>query len=86
MSVIVYTKPNCVQCNMTKKRLEDRGIPYATVDITQDPDALDKLISQGFQAAPVVNVGDRWWAGFQPDEIDSIQVLTFIPMNERIGI
>ena len=84
MNVTVYTKPNCVQCNMTKKRLEDKGIAYSTVDITQDPEALDKLISQGFQAAPVVNVGDRWWAGFQPDEIDSIQLLTFCGINERM--
>ena len=72
MNVVIYTKPNCVQCNMTKKRFEDNGVAYTTVDITTDPAALDTLIEQGFKAAPVVNVGDLWWAGFQPDKIDSI--------------
>jgi len=70
--VTVYTKPNCVQCNMTKKYMDARGIEYSTVDITQDSEALNKLISQGFKAAPVVNANDRWWAGFQPEEIDQI--------------
>lgn len=72
MNVVIYTKPNCVQCNMTKKRFQDNGVPYTTVDITTDPDALDTLIKNGFKAAPVVNVGDLWWAGFQPDKIDSV--------------
>jgi glutaredoxin-like protein NrdH len=68
--VTVYTKPNCVQCNMTKKYLDDRKVEYSTVDITQDSEALDKIINQGFKAAPVVNAGSQWWSGFQPDLID----------------
>ena len=72
--VTVYTKPNCVQCNMTKKYLDDRGVEYSTVDITQDSDALDKIINQGFKAAPVVNAGSEWWAGFKPDLIDKYLV------------
>lgn len=72
MNVVIYTKPNCVQCNMTKRRFEDNGVAYTTIDITKDPSALDTLIENGFKAAPVVNVGDLWWAGFQPDKIDSV--------------
>ena len=68
--VRIYTKPNCVQCNMTKKYLDDREVAYDTVDITKDSEALDKLISKGFQAAPVVETDTEWWAGFQPDMID----------------
>ena len=68
--VTVYTKPNCVQCNMTKRYLDDRKVEYSTVDITQDSEALDKIINQGFKAAPVVNAGSQWWSGFQPDLID----------------
>jgi glutaredoxin-like protein NrdH len=72
MNVVIYTKPNCVQCNMTKKRFQDNGVAYTTVDITEDADALDEMIAKGFKAAPVVNVGDLWWSGFQPDKIDAI--------------
>jgi glutaredoxin-like protein NrdH len=68
--ITVYTKPNCVQCTATKNYLDARGIEYNTIDIVQDPDAFDTLIEKGFKAAPVVNIGDEWFAGFQPDRLD----------------
>ena len=55
----------------TKKYFDDKGISYTTVDISVDTDALDVLIKSGFQSAPVVNAGDQWWSGFQPDLIDA---------------
>jgi glutaredoxin-like protein NrdH len=68
----VYTKPACVQCDMTKRYMDKNGIPYDTVDITQDPDALDMILGMGFSSAPVV-ISDRGsWAGFQPEKIDTL--------------
>jgi len=66
----VYTKPACVQCEMTKKYMDKNGIPYTTVDITKDQEAFDMVIGMGFQSAPVVisEVGN--WSGFQPDKIN----------------
>ena len=72
MTVTVYSKPNCVQCTATKTYLTNKGIDFNTVDITQDPESFDLVISKGFMSAPVVNAGDDWWAGFQPDKLDSI--------------
>ena len=69
----VYTKPNCVQCNMTKRHMDKIGVEYTTVDITEDPAALDKLIELGYKAAPVVMTADgETWAGFQPDKINAL--------------
>jgi glutaredoxin-like protein NrdH len=68
----VYTKPSCVQCEQTKKLLDKNGVEYTTVDITQDQEAYDKIVSMGFLAAPVVISGTQSWAGFQPDRINSI--------------
>ena len=34
MTVTVYSKPACVQCNATYKALDKQGIAYETVDIT----------------------------------------------------
>jgi glutaredoxin-like protein NrdH len=68
----VYTKPACVQCEQTKKLLDKNGVEYATVDITQDQQAYDKIVALGFMSAPVVISGDESWAGFQPDKINSI--------------
>lgn len=67
---VVYTKPACVQCDMTKRYMDKNGIEYTTVDITQDQEAFDMLIEMGFKAAPVVISGDLAWAGFQPEKIN----------------
>jgi glutaredoxin-like protein NrdH len=66
----VYTKPSCVQCDMTKRYMDKIGIEYNTIDITEDQEALDLILGMGFQAAPVVISGDLSWAGFQPDKIN----------------
>lgn len=68
----VYTKPACVQCEQTKKLLDKNGISYTTVDITQDEEAYNKVVSMGFQAAPVVISGELSWAGFQPEKINAL--------------
>lgn len=65
----VYTKPACVQCDMTKRYLDKAGVEYDTVDITQDPSALDMILGMGFSSAPVVISDNNSWAGFQPDKL-----------------
>lgn len=75
MTVVrVYTKKNCVQCDMTKKLMDRLGIEYITEDATEE-DNLAVFVDLGFLAAPVVAVGDSrddMWSGFQPDRIKEI--------------
>jgi glutaredoxin-like protein NrdH len=66
---IVYTKPNCVQCDATKRWLDNHGIEYSTVDIEQDQEAFDKIVALGFRAAPVVESEAGSWSGFNPDKL-----------------
>jgi glutaredoxin-like protein NrdH len=70
--IIVYTKPQCVQCEQTKKLLTKNGLEFDTVDITQDTEAYDKVVAMGFLAAPVVVTKDDSWAGFQPEKINGL--------------
>ena len=72
MTVKVYTKPNCVQCEATKKHLDKLNIEYSTVDISRNPVALDNLINLGYKSAPVVVTDTESWSGYQPDKLDSI--------------
>jgi len=68
--VILYTKENCVQCSMTKRMMDKLGLEYETINISDYPEELDKLISLGYRAAPVVITDDgESFAGFQPDKI-----------------
>jgi len=55
---------------MTKRYLDKAGVEYETVDITEDPSALDMILGMGFQAAPVVISDAGNWAGFQPDKLN----------------
>jgi glutaredoxin-like protein NrdH len=72
MTVTVYTKDNCVQCEATKRHLSKLDIPYETINITNDIGALDKLISLGYRSAPVVVTENDNWAGYMPDKIDKL--------------
>ena len=41
MTVTVFSKPSCVQCDATYRALDKHGVTYNTVDISQDAAALD---------------------------------------------
>ncbi len=70
--MVVYSKPSCVQCNATYRHLDDRGIDYKIVDITQDPEAYEHVKSLGYLQAPVVQTDDDHWSGYRPDKIDEV--------------
>lgn len=75
MAVVVYTNPNCVQCEQTKKFLDREGIEY-TVENLQSDDNYEKLVefvNQGFKAAPIVVTDTETWSGFKPDKLGAIK-------------
>ncbi|MGB3676593.1 MAG: glutaredoxin-like protein NrdH [Candidatus Nanopelagicales bacterium] len=72
MSVTVYTKPACVQCVATYRALDKAGIDYTLVDISEDPQAREYVMSLGYLQAPVVVTDDAHWSGFRPDRIKTI--------------
>lgn len=72
MSITVYTKPACVQCDATKRLLTKLNLDFDSIDITENAEAFDMIIAKGFQAAPVVNAGDEWWSGFNPAKINGL--------------
>lgn len=67
--VTVYSKPDCMQCNFTKKWLKERNIPYKELNIKEDEEALLKVKEMGFQSVPVIVTEDDSWHGFQPDKL-----------------
>ena len=70
--ITVYTKPQCVQCDATKRWLDNNDIAYTTVDISKDLDALDRIVALGFRAAPVVDSPVGSWSGFNPDKLSQL--------------
>jgi glutaredoxin-like protein NrdH len=72
MTITVYSKPACVQCNATYRALDKARLEYEVVDITEETDARDYVMSLGHVQAPVVVADGRHWAGFRPDEITEL--------------
>lgn len=71
MTVTLYAKPEgtCVPCTATERALVKHGIEFTKIDITEDQNALDYILSLGHRAAPVVVAGDKNWSGFRPELI-----------------
>jgi len=72
MSIVVYSKPSCVQCTATYRALDNKGIVYQVVDISQDEAALERVRGLGYKQVPVVVAGSSHWAGFRPDMINQL--------------
>ncbi|OUN01209.1 MAG: hypothetical protein BAA04_12820 [Firmicutes bacterium ZCTH02-B6] len=59
--VTVYTVPNCLDCAAVKRLLEQAGIPYREVDISQIPGSREALaLLSGLRSVPQVFLGDRF--------------------------
>ena len=72
MSIIIYTRNDCVQCHVTKRAMESRGVAFEMVNIDLVPEAADTLRAQGFRQLPVVVAGETSWSGFRPDMINRL--------------
>ena len=78
MNIKVYSKNNCIQCEMTKMWLTQNKIPFETVDTEANPEALELLSHYGWQTLPVVSIDDelsdkeKTWAGCQIDKLEEL--------------
>jgi glutaredoxin-like protein NrdH len=72
MKITVWTKSNCVQCDMTKKELTKRGIGYEEQSLEDNPLVLEGFKQQGLLAAPIVTTDIKAWSGFRLDKIKSL--------------
>lgn len=72
MSVTVHSKPSCVQCTATYRALDNKGIDYTVVDVSEDPEAMERIKALGYLQAPVVITDDDHWSGFRIDKIEDL--------------
>ena len=72
MRVIVYTLPNCVQCESTKRMLTKGLVEFEEVAINRSSKAREKIQEWGYTQAPVVEVGDQHWSGFRMERLQGL--------------
>ena len=70
----VYSKPNCMACNFTKKYLNDKGVKFEEIDVFKDEGALAMLRDKGFSQMPVVSIDGEFHTGFQPNILAKVEV------------
>lgn len=79
--VKVYTTEDCFKCDITMSKLEEKGVDYEAIMLTDETAA--EFREQGFSSAPVVVTENETWAGLRPDKI---RELGKIAMQERNGL
>lgn len=72
MTITVYSKPACVQCAATIRKLDALGLAYELIDLTADAAAMERVTGWGFKSAPVVDADGERWGGFQPVRIKAL--------------
>lgn len=73
--VTVYTTgPSCGKCEMTKRMLKAKGIPFIETNIRDDEAAREYVtVELGYSTAPVVVVDDEdHWCDLRPDHIERV--------------
>lgn len=71
----VYTTgPSCGKCEMTKRMLKAKGIPFIETNIRDDEAAREYVtVELGYSTAPVVVVDDQdHWCDLRPDHIERV--------------
>ena len=72
--ITLYTKPSCVQCDATKRALDQAGLQYRVIDLLDDEEAMGYVQSLGYRQAPVVVTDEgEHWAGYQPGRIAALR-------------
>lgn len=81
----VYTKNNCSFCMMAKSLLENKNIEFQTINIEENEDARDFIISEGHRTMPqIYENGELYVEGgfqglrkkLQEEKIDTAQLGT----------
>jgi len=76
VTITVYSKPDCVQCVWTKRKLESKGLSFNEIDVTQDAEGRKAVEASGNTTMPMVVVEHAGhkdvWHGFKDDLIKGL--------------
>ena len=65
--VVIYSTTYCGYCRRAEDLLDDRGIPFETIDVTNDPATRAWLVerAEGRRTVPVIFIDDKPVGGYQ---------------------
>jgi glutaredoxin len=79
-AISVFWIPGCSSCLKTKEFVEEQGVPFESVNVSENQEAMDELAAAGLRGLPVVRRGDKYvYAQF----IDNVAELLEVSRNRR---
>jgi alkyl hydroperoxide reductase subunit F len=71
--VTVYSTKNCPYCRMAKAFLDKHGVPYESIDVSENSEAAKKMIDlSGQRGVPVILVDDEVIIGFDSQKLNEL--------------
>lgn len=85
--IVVYSKPQCVACDQTKKWLSRHNLPYEEEQLADHPDIVEEVKASGYSAAPIcVTDQGHWWAGMNLDKLKGYKATELYKEETRGGL
>lgn len=68
--IVVYSKPQCMACDQTKKWLERKGLAFEEKALADNLDVLEEAKASGIMSAPIcVTDQGKVWGGMNLDKL-----------------
>jgi len=70
--IIVYTNPNCSQCEMTKRHLSVNDIKFEVKNVVDSPEIIPLIQEKEYKTAPIVVTDDDSWSGYNLNKLNAL--------------
>ena len=64
--VVIYSRPFCGYCELAKSLLEQKGVPYSEINVSEDRSRLSEMLdrSGGLMSIPQIFIRGRHVGGY----------------------
>lgn len=63
--VVMYKKNPCPYCDRAKTLLDNKGVQYKVIDLTDNPDELEKIKADtGWRTVPIIMINGKLIGGY----------------------
>jgi glutaredoxin 3 len=63
--VVMYSKVPCPYCVNAKRMLDDKGVKYEVIDLTNNPQEMDRIKNEtGWRTVPIIMIDGKLVGGY----------------------
>ena len=73
MSITLYSTPSCPYCKLVKEYLVEQKLAYTEMDVSQDNDAIQKMVRlSGQMGVPVIDINGQIIVGWNKSALEEV--------------